>query len=186
MFTDFMRSRLPGTVRLPDVLADFFDWIDGNGWVVRGADNEPYGGLSLGSSWFHDGTSVSFRIDSPDTRAASSASFTSVLDPVAPLRACWPTTLWTLYGCWPSATPRSAGWPSRSTPCHRCVRTGTPLSTRRWGSGFCLGAQQSRVRPARWFRSRPRWATPIAPIRSARGWSGYRAELNAGRHIQPC
>ena len=46
VFTDFMRSRLPGAVQLPDVLADLFDWIDGNGWVVRGADGEPYGGLS--------------------------------------------------------------------------------------------------------------------------------------------
>jgi hypothetical protein len=68
-FTEFMRSRLPETVRLPDVLADLFDWIDRNGWVARGVDDEPYGRLSPGLGWVHDGTSVSFHVEAEARRA---------------------------------------------------------------------------------------------------------------------
>lgn len=71
-FTDFMQSRLPATVVLPDVLRDLFDWIDSNGWIVTGHDGDPYGCLAPGGMWLHDGTSVSFHIEVGEVRARSS------------------------------------------------------------------------------------------------------------------
>lgn len=68
-FTQFMRSRLPPTIELPDVLAELFDLIDANDWIVQGrANREPYGGLAPGERWLHDGTSVSFHIEPHDLR----------------------------------------------------------------------------------------------------------------------
>jgi hypothetical protein len=73
-FTAFMRSRLPQTVELPLILAELFDWIDENNWIVTGrVDGDPYGCIAPDERWMHDGTAVSFHIDPPEVRARSSA-----------------------------------------------------------------------------------------------------------------
>jgi hypothetical protein len=78
-FVEFMRDRLPATIALPDVLADLFEWIDGNGWVSPSPSNgEPVGGLSPSNSWMHDGTSVAFHIKPPDVRKEYSRLWTRV------------------------------------------------------------------------------------------------------------
>lgn len=75
---EFMQSRLPEAVVLPDVLSDLFDWIDSNGWIVTGHDGDPYGCLAPGAMWDHDGTSVSFHIEAGEARASYSESWLGV------------------------------------------------------------------------------------------------------------
>ncbi|MFL5322610.1 MAG: hypothetical protein ACJ790_23315 [Myxococcaceae bacterium] len=77
-FTEFMQGWLPPTVSLPPIFRDLFDWIDSNGWVVRGAREELFGSLSPGKSWMHHGTSVTFHVEPLDVRAQYSRLWSGV------------------------------------------------------------------------------------------------------------
>ena len=77
-FTDFMRSRLPGTIALPSLFAELFDWVESNGWVVSAVDGDPIATLGPNEWWLCDGTSVSFQVDSTEERTKHTQAWLGV------------------------------------------------------------------------------------------------------------